>query len=98
MRSERCLAKLVNGRPPAVDSGMATMNVSLDDELKAFATSDRVKARGFSSASEYIRHLVRVDRELDRLRGLIEEGLESGPAEPLTPDTFDRLRRRAREG
>jgi antitoxin ParD1/3/4 len=77
---------------------MATMNVSLEDELKAFATSERVKARGFSSASEYIRHLVRVDRELDRLRGLIEEGLESGPAEPFTPDTFDLLRRRAREG
>jgi antitoxin ParD1/3/4 len=77
---------------------MATMNVSLDDELKAFATGDRVKARGFSSASEYIRHLVRVDRELDRLRGLIEEGLESGPAEPFAPDTFDLLRRRAREG
>jgi antitoxin ParD1/3/4 len=68
---------------------MATMNVSLEDELKAFATSDRVKARGFSSASEYIRHLVRVDRELDRLRGLIEKGLESGLAEPLirTPST-----------
>jgi antitoxin ParD1/3/4 len=77
---------------------MATMNVSLEDELKAFATSDRVKARGFSSASEYIRHLVRVDRELDRLRGLIEEGLASGPAEPFAPDTFDLLRRRAREG
>ena len=77
---------------------MATMNVSLEDDLKAFATGERVKARGFSSASEYIRHLVRVDRELDRLRGLIEEGLASGPAEPLSPDAFDELRRRAREG
>lgn len=77
---------------------MATMNVSLDDDLKAFATGQRVKARGFSSASEYIRHLVRVDRELDRLRGLVEEGLESGPAEPLSRDAFDELRRRAREG
>jgi antitoxin ParD1/3/4 len=77
---------------------MATMNVSLEDDLKAFATGERVKARGFSSASEYIRHLVRVDRELDRLRGLIEEGLESGPAEPLPPGAFDELRRRARNG
>ncbi|MGH7480880.1 MAG: ribbon-helix-helix domain-containing protein [Longimicrobiales bacterium] len=77
---------------------MATMNVSLEDDLKAFATSERVKARGFSSASEYIRHLVRVDRELDRLRGLIEEGLESGPPEPLSTEAFDELRRRARTG
>ncbi len=78
--------------------GMATMNVSLDDDLKAFVTGERVKARGFSSASEYVRHLVRVDRELDRLRGMIEEGLESGPSEPFSSDDFDELRRRAREG
>lgn len=77
---------------------MPTMNVSLDDDLKNFATGDRVRARGFSSASEYIRHLVRVDRELDRLRGLIVEGLESGPPEPLDPELFEDLRRRAREG
>jgi antitoxin ParD1/3/4 len=74
------------------------MNVSLEEDLKAFATGERVKARGFSSASEYIRHLVRVDRELERLRGLIEEGLESGPAEPVSPAAFDELRRRARDG
>ena len=77
---------------------MATMNVSLDDDLKDFATGERVRARGFTSASEYIRHLVRVDRELDRLRGLIEEGLESGPPRPMAPEGFDELRRRAREG
>jgi len=77
---------------------MATMNVSLDDELKDFATGDRVRARGFSSAGESIRHLVRVDRELDRLRGLIVEGLESGPPEAVGADFFEELRRRAREG
>lgn len=74
------------------------MNVSLDDELKDFATGERVRARGFSSASEYIRHLVRVDRELDRLRGLIDEGLESGPAAEFTEGFFDDLRRRAEDG
>ena len=77
---------------------MATMNVSLEDELKAFATGERVRARGFSSASEYIRHLVRVDREFDRLRGLIEEGLESGPGEAFPAEEFEELRRRARDG
>jgi antitoxin ParD1/3/4 len=77
---------------------MATMNISLEDDLKAFATGERIRARGFSSASEYVRHLVRVDRELDRLRSLVEEGLASGPAEALPPGYFDELRRRAREG
>lgn len=74
------------------------MNVSLDDDLKDFATSEKVRARGFATASEYIRHLVRVDRELERLRSLVEEGLASGPAEPLSRDDFDALRRRARKG
>jgi antitoxin ParD1/3/4 len=74
------------------------MNVSLEDELKAFATGERVRARGFSSASEYIRHLVRVDREFDRLRGLIEEGLESGAGEAFSAEEFEELRRRARDG
>lgn len=74
------------------------MNVSLEDDLKDFAAGDRVRARGFSSVSEYIRHLVRVDREMDRLRGLITEGLSSGPPEEFSPGFLDDLRRRARDG
>lgn len=77
---------------------MATMNVSLDDELKEFANSDRIRARGFYSASEYVRHLIRVDRELDRLRRLVDEGLESGTPKSVDPGYFDELRRRARTG
>ncbi len=64
-----------------------TMNISLTDDLKAFVDS-RIKARGYSSTSEYVRELVRRDEELakeERFRALIQEGLDS----PLLPDSFD---------
>ena len=59
-----------------------TMNISLTDDLKAFVDS-RVKARGYSSSSEYVRDLVRRDEERageERLKALIEEGIQSESA------------------
>ena len=58
------------------------MNISLTEDLKSFVDS-RIKARGYSSASEYMRDLVRRDEERqaeERLKALIEEGIASGPA------------------
>ena len=60
------------------------MNISLTEDLKSFVDS-RIKARGYSSASEYMRELVRRDEELakeERFKTLIREGLESGPGRP----------------
>jgi antitoxin ParD1/3/4 len=74
---------------------MSTMNISLPDELKAFVDS-QVGSRGYSSSSEYVRELLRRERDIEQLRGLLIEGLESGPAQPLEPDYFDELRARAR--
>jgi antitoxin ParD1/3/4 len=59
-----------------------TMNISLTDDLKAFVDT-RIKARGYSSTSEYMRDLVRRDEERaneERFKSLIEEGLQSEPA------------------
>ena len=61
-----------------------TMNISLTEDLKSFVDS-RIKARGYSSASEYMRDLVRRDEEQakeSRFKNLIQEGLESGPGRP----------------
>jgi antitoxin ParD1/3/4 len=46
---------------------------------------ERVKARSYSSTSEYMRDLVRRDEERTkeaRFKALIEEGLASGPGRP----------------
>lgn len=58
------------------------MNISLTEDLKSFVDV-RVKARGYSSYSEYVRDLVRKDEERakeEQLKALIEEGLQSGSA------------------
>jgi len=59
-----------------------TMNISLTDDLKAFVDR-RIKARGYSSVSEYMRDLVRRDEERaveERFKSLLEDGLQSGSA------------------
>ena len=61
-----------------------TMNISLTDDLKAFVDL-RVKSRGYSSSSEYMRDLLRRDEERakeERFKALIQAGLDSGPGRP----------------
>lgn len=67
-----------------------TMNISLTEELKAFVDA-RVKARGYSSTSEYMRELVRRDEERaaeERFVALIHEGLNS----PIDPRPWEEHR------
>ena len=76
---------------------MATMNISLPDELRE-AVEREVKARHYTSASEYIRELLRNDLAaqptMESLRAKIEEGLRSGPGEIASPDYFQGLRKK----
>ncbi len=59
---------------------MSTLNVSLPDSMRAFI--DQIVANGgYSTASEYIRELVRRDQKRAveaRLEDLLLEGLDSG--------------------
>lgn len=67
-----------------------TMNISLTEDLKSFVDG-RIKARGYSSTSEYMRDLVRRDEERageERFKALIQAGLDSGP----DPRSWDELR------
>lgn len=74
---------------------MTTMNVSLPATLKAYV-DDQVAARGYGSASEYVRDLIRRDADIQKFRALIQEGLDSGPAEAIDEAYFDELRAVAR--
>jgi antitoxin ParD1/3/4 len=81
----------------AKEFAMATMNVSLTDPLKEFV-DEEVREGGFSSTSDYVRDLIRQRQRRkaeDALRALLLEGLNSGPATPMEPDFFDRMRERA---
>lgn len=78
---------------------MATMNVSLPDPLKQFV-DEEVREGGFASTSDYMRDLIR-QRQREKaaafLRQLIAEGLASGPAKPVTDETFAQMRKQLRE-
>ena len=72
---------------------MTTMNVSLPDELKVFV-DERVTHDGYGSTSEYVRDLIRRDRERGELRTLVLQGANSGPGVVADTAYFDALRQR----
>lgn len=65
---------------------MATMNISLTDDLKTFVEA-QVSARSYTSASEYLRELIRRQRDVEELRTKLLEGANSGPG-LLADDAF----------
>jgi antitoxin ParD1/3/4 len=64
---------------------MATLNISMPDEMRAFIEA-RVSTGEYQSASDYLRDLIRHDRE--ETERLLVEGLESGTARPLDMGTL----------
>jgi antitoxin ParD1/3/4 len=79
---------------------MTTMNISLPDEMKSFVETQMAE-EGYASASEYLRALIR-DAQKRRAKQALEakllEGLESGPATPMTREDWAALRAEAIEG
>jgi antitoxin ParD1/3/4 len=72
---------------------MQSMNISLPEPLKAFVDG-QIAAGRYSSASEYVRELIRADEKRkaeERLEALLLEGLQStGTA--LTPADWSEIR------
>ncbi|OWV75605.1 hypothetical protein ATY76_22815 [Rhizobium sp. R339] len=73
---------------------MSTMNISLPDSLKHFV-DQQVAGRGYGTSSEYVRELIRRDKERQHLRDLLLEGASSAATEPVDANYFDGLRDRA---
>ena len=73
---------------------MGMMSISLPDALRSFVM-EQVASRGYGTSSEYVRELIRKDRERQRLRSLLLEGAGSAPTDPIDGAYFDRLRERA---
>ena len=71
------------------------MNISLPDALRSFV-NDQVSVRGYSTSSEYVRDLIRNDRDRQRLRGLLLDGAGSPQAGIADADYFNTLRRRVK--
>jgi antitoxin ParD1/3/4 len=74
---------------------MSTMNISLPDSLKDFI-DEQVEQRGYGTSSEYVRELIRKDKDRLQLRGLLLAGAASAQTKPVDASYFDRLRRKAK--
>ena len=75
---------------------MESMNISLPTPLKRFV-DEQIAAGRYSSASEYVRDLIRGDekrRAEERLESLLLEGLE-GEEAPLTREDWTAIRKEA---
>jgi antitoxin ParD1/3/4 len=70
-----------------------TLSFALPESMRSYIDA-RVNSGQYGNTSEYIRDLIRKDQTEEarnRLRALIEEGLASGPARPLTRADEDEL-------
>ena len=76
---------------------MSTMNISLPQELKAFI-DEQVSDKGYSTSSEYVRELIRREREKERLRQLLLDGAASPQTHMADAASFDGLRARVHRG
>jgi antitoxin ParD1/3/4 len=81
------------------DFRMATMNISLPDEMKAFV-EDQATQEGFGTTSEYLRSVIR-DLQKRKAKQILEaklrEALMSGPSEPMTREDWDEIEREGLE-
>lgn len=70
---------------------MATMNVSLPDEMKEWVEA-RSASGEYANSSDYVRDLIRHDQQrrkaVTELQMLIDEGIASGPVEPWNLEEF----------
>ncbi len=74
---------------------MSTMNISLPDELKAFI-DQQIKTEGYGSSSEYLRELIRRDRDRILFRDYLLQGVMAKPAGKMDAAYFATLRQRAK--
>ena len=75
---------------------MTTMNISLPESMKAYV-DQRVSQEGYGTSSEYVRELIRRDKDRSKLRAMMLKGLESPVTGQADVAYFQSLRRRAEQ-
>lgn len=71
------------------------MNISLPEALREFVEG-QVAEKGYGTSSEYVRELIRKDRDRQHLRALLLEGAQSATSGPADAAYFGALRDRIR--
>lgn len=76
---------------------MSTMNISLPEELKTFV-DHRIRDEGYGSSSEYMRELIRRDRDRTQFRQYLLDGIEAKPVGRMDAAYFAALRKQLKGG
>jgi antitoxin ParD1/3/4 len=71
------------------------MNILLPESLKSFV-DEQVTRRGYATSSEYVRELIRIDQDRQRLRDLLLEGAGSSATTAADEAFFNGLRDQVR--
>ncbi len=75
---------------------MTTMNISLSEELRSFVDS-QVSGGDYISSSEYVRDVLRKEKDRVRLREMLLEGGSSPASENVwDAEYFEKMRQRVR--
>ena len=69
---------------------MAQMNISLPDKLKAWVDA-RVAEGRYSSASDYVRELMRRDLDAAESTARLQAAIDSGRASPASDTTIEAI-------
>lgn len=75
---------------------MSTMNISLPDELKQFV-DQRIESEGYGTSSEYMRELIRRDRDRAQFRQYVLDGLQSPLLGRIDASYFESLHQRVQK-
>lgn len=77
---------------------MQTMNISLPDPMKQFV-EEQVSAGAYSSASEYVRELVRADQKRhakEQMEQILLNAINSGDCIEVTPEMLEDVKQKLR--
>ena len=76
---------------------MATMNVSLPDEMKEWV-EQQAATGSYANVSDYVRDVLRREKEaVGRFQGMIDQAFASGVVEMSGPELREDIKRRSRE-
>jgi len=80
---------------------MATMNISLPDQMKTWV-EENVSGGKYANASDYVRDLIRRDRTrnqaFEEMQNLITEGIESGVSAASVRDVWNSVKASSNNG
>jgi len=68
-----------------------TMNISLPASLKQWI-EEQVSVRGYSTASEYVRDVLRREQARAQIDARLSEAVESGESTPMTQKNWRKIR------